>query len=391
MTLSNPALVILLIMSVVIVSGGCGKSESQASVAPPPPPVNVMVPVEREVQDFDEFTGRVAAVESIDVRSRVSGYIQSVGFKDGDEVKKDQLLFQIDPRPFVAELNQAKAQLGQAKAEEDYAGREFARLEPLAKAGSAAQSELSKARDMVDRAKASIAKANASIERAQLDVDYAAVKSPIDGRISTTTLSVGNLVAGDTLLTSVVSISPIYVNIDVDERRMLFYQEEARKKGQPNPKSIRDANLPIFVGVADNKEFPHKGVLDFVNNKVDPLTGTIRARGVFDNAERRLTPGQYVQARFPRGAPAKTLLVPDRAIARDQDRNYVLSVNDKNVVEYRSVETGGRFGDERAVTKGLKSGERIVVDGLQRARPGQPVTPTLVEPATTRPAAVATK
>ena len=366
-------------------SGGCDQAETQAAAGPAaPPPVNVMVPTEQKVQEFDEFTGRIAAIDSLEVRSRVSGYIQSVGFKDGDEVQKGQLLFQIDPRPYQAELDSAKAERGQAQAETDYAQRELERIEPLAKSGTASPQELSKAQDSVARAKASIAKAEAAIERAQLDVDYSSVKSPIDGRISKSNFTLGNLVAGDTLLTTVVSISPIYVNIDVDERRMLGYRKQAREKGSGDV-NVRDAKMPIFVALANEADFPNQGIIVFVDNQVDPLTGTIRVRAELDNPKGLFIPGQFVRARFPNGAPAVSLLVPDRAISRDQDRNYVLKVNDKNVVEYQSVTIGGVFGDERSITKGLNPGEKIVVDGIQRARPGQPVTPTLIQP-TTQPA-----
>jgi multidrug efflux system membrane fusion protein len=375
-------------MAVAVLSlGGCDQAETQAASASsaPPPPVNVIVPVEQKVQEFDEFTGRIAAIDSLEVRSRVSGYIQSIGFKDGDEVKKGQLLYQIDPRPYQAELDAAKAQRGQAQAETDYAQRELERIEPLAKTGTASPQELSKAQDSVARAKASIAKAEAAIERAQLDVDYASVKSPIDGRISKSNFTVGNLVGGDTLLTTVVSISPIYVNVDVDERRMLGYRKAARDKGTENVVNVRDAKLPIFVALANETDYPHQGIIVFVDNQVDALTGTIRIRAELDNPKGLFVPGQFVRARFPNGDPAMSMLVPDRAISRDQDRNYVLKVNDKNVVEYQPVTIGGVFGDERAVTKGLNAGDKVVVDGIQRARPGQPVTPTLIQP-TTQPA-----
>ena len=367
--------------------GGCESSAEQAA-APPPPPVNVVVPTQKDVQEFDEFTGRVAAIESLEIRSRVSGYIQSIGFKDGDEVKKGQLLFQIDPRPFQADLDAAKANLGQANAEADYAGRELARIEPIAKTGAASAQELSKAQDQVARAKASIAKADAEIERKKLDVEYASVKSPIDGRISRSLFSVGNLVGGDTLLTNVVSVSPVYVNIDVDERRMIRYRQEARDKGTESIARIRDAKLPLSVALGDQANYAFPGIVVFVDNQVDPLTGTIRVQGEFDNPKNILTPGQFVRARFPAGDQIKAMLVPDRAISRDQDRKYVLKVNDKNIVEYQSVEVGGQFGDERAILKGVNVGDKIIVDGLQRARPGQPVTPTLLQP-TTQPAMAA--
>lgn len=369
------------VLSIVV---GCDDPAAQVVTAPPPP-VKVTTPAQRSVQEYDEFTGRVAAMESVDIRSRVSGYILKAGFKDGDEVAAGQVLFEIDPRPFVAQLDIAKAKLQQAEAEQQYADRELARIEPLAKTGGASQLELSKAIDMVARAKGSIAAANADIEARKLDVDYATVKSPIAGRVSKSTFSVGNLIAGDTLLTTVVSTHPIHVTVDMDERRLLAYRSMARTRGVANPTRFRDINLPMFVALANETDFPHKGICEFVDNRVDPLTGTIRIRAEFDNTDRSLIAGQFVRARIPRGDPTQQILVPDRAIAFDQDRKYVLVVNDKNVVEYRAVETGGLFGEERAVTSGLKADEQIVLDGLQRARPGQTVAPTVVQ-ATTRPA-----
>lgn len=361
--------------------GGCEKAQTQVAT-PPPPPVNVVVPVQRQVQEYDEFIGRVAATQSVDIRSRVAGYIVKIGFEDGAEVKQGQVLFEIDPEPFKAALDQARSKLMQAQAEQDYANRELARIEPLAKTGGASQLELSKAQDMVARSKASIAGGTADVEARQLDLDYASVKAPIDGRASKSLFTVGNLIGGDTLLTNVVSMHPIYVNVDVDEQRFLVYREIGRKMGTTNPSRFRDVNLPLFVALANEKDFPHKGVIEFVDNRVDPLTGTIRVRAEFDNTSRVLVPGQFVRARVPRGDPSEQLLVPDRAVGRDQDRKYLLVVDDKNMVEYRSVETGGLFGDDRVISTGLKAGERVVVDGMQRARPGQPVVPTVAQPST---------
>ena len=309
-----------------------------------------MTPVQREVQNYDEFTGRVVAIETVDIRSRVSGYILKIGFKDGDQVKKDQLLFEIDAKPYIAQLDQAKASLNQAQAESEYANRELARVEPLVPTGGASPLELSQAKDKVARAKASIAQANAAIEARQLDVDYASIESPVEGRVSKTNFTVGNLISGDTVLTNVVSITPIYVDIDVDERRLLSYREMARKKGTTNPTNIRDAKLPVFVALSNENDFPaprHRSI--FVDNQVDPLTGTIRVAGGTRQLEKYFHPRPVSAASsFPRGDPEQALLVPDRAIGRDQDRKYVLVVNDKNVVEYRQVKIGGQFARRTA-------------------------------------------
>jgi RND family efflux transporter MFP subunit len=264
----------------------------------------------------------------------------------------------------------------------EYAKREFERLEPLAKNGIASPTEIAKAQDMVNRGNASIAMANASIEARKLDVEYANVVSPIAGRASKSKLSIGNLVSSNSSLTNVVSISPIYVDIDVDERRLLSYREIAKKKGTTSVTHIRDAKLPVFVALSNETDFPHEGMVVFIDNQVDPLTGTIRVRAEVENPNNTFTPGQFLKVRFPRGDPQQSLIVPDRAIGRDQDRKFVLAVNDKSVVEYREVALGGQFSDGRAISKGLTAGERIILDGLQRARPGQPVTATLLAPAT---------
>lgn len=364
------------VVSLILLSG-CDKAETKVA-NPPPPPVNVILPVAKEVQEFDEFTGRAAAVESVEIRARVTGYIASIDFKDGDEVKKGQLLFQIDPRPYQTALDAANAGLASAVAEQSYAQTDVKRIEPAAQAGAASVQELEKAKDTLARAEAKVSAAKADIERAKLDLDFASVKSPIDGRVSKSSLTTGNLVAGDTLLTTVVSVDPMYVNFDVDERRMLFYKEEARKRGQEKLTRLREANLPLFVGLANEKDFPHQGIIEFADNQVDPLTGTIRVRGELANQNRLLVPGQFVRVQLRRGDPKEALLIPDRAVSRDQDRKFVLVVDDKNVVQYRSVETGGLFGEDRAILKGIAATDKIVVDGIQRARPGAPVTPTLI-------------
>jgi RND family efflux transporter MFP subunit len=368
-------------IAAALAASGCEKTEATVAAAPPPP-VNVITPTQREVQEYDEFNGRVAAQKTVDIRSRVSGYIEKIYFTDGTEVKAGDVLIQIDPKPFQATLDQANAQKQQAQAEKDYADRELARIAPLVPSGGASQLELSKAQDAVARGAASLAAAQAQIEAAQLNVDYAKVKSPIDGRVSKSNLSEGNLVGGDTLLTTVVSINPINVNIDVDERRLQAYRELGRKMGITNPVKFRDVGLKMFVALANEKDFPHQGVVEFVDNQVDALTGTIRVRGEFNNEDRALIAGQYVQVRIPRGDPAKQLLVPDRAVGFDQDRKYLLVVNDKNLVEYRPVETGGLFGEDRAVSGKINAGDRVIVDGMQRARPGQPVAPSVVQPST---------
>jgi len=339
----------------------------------PPPTVTTSQPVERAVIDYDEYTGRTAAVEEVEVRARVSGYLNKVNFKEGSEVQKGDLLFVIDPRPFQTVLDAAMGQVAQWDAKRARAEADVARTQRLLPRGAASQKDLDTAMADLNEARAAIQSGQAAVNRAILDLEFTKVTAPISGRISRTFITEGNLVNADaTVLTTIVSLQPMYAYFDVDERSMLRYQQLARASNQTKARG----RVPVSLTLANETIEPQQGVLDFVDNRVDPTTGTIRTRGVFRNTNRLLTPGLFVRVRIPGSDTYQALLVSDRAISTDQGQKHVWVVNEQNVVEYRQVSVGALQNDGlRVVNTGVKSGEWIVVNGLQRVRPGVTVAP----------------
>jgi len=339
----------------------------------PPPTVTTSQPVERAVIDYDEYTGRTAAVEEVEVRARVSGYLNKVNFKEGSEVQKGDLLFVIDPRPFQTVLDAAMGQVAQWDAKRARAEADVARTQRLLPRGAASQKDLDTAMADLNEARAAIQSGQAAVNRAILDLEFTKVTAPISGRISRTFITEGNLVNADaTELTTIVSLQPMYAYFDVDERSMLRYQQLARASNQTKAKG----RVPVSLTLANETLEPQQGVLDFVDNRVDPTTGTIRTRGVFPNTNRLLTPGLFVRVLIPGSDTYQALLVSDRAISTDQGQKHVWVVNEQNVVEYRQVSVGALQNDGlRVVNTGVKSGEWIVVNGLQRVRPGVTVAP----------------
>ena len=363
----------------LLASPGCDKETQKA--APPPPTVTVSLPIEREVLDYDEYTGRFKAVEEVEVHARVKGYLQSIGFKDGDEVKKDQVLFQIDPRPFDAQVKIAEGMVAQLKARAVKADADVKRYQDLVPKGAATQQDLDKAIGELGEAKAGIGSAEAEVERAKLDQLYAKVAAPIDGMTSRANLTVGNLVGatavGD-LLTTIVKLHPIHVYFDVDQRAMQAYRREAMKRrgNAPEPKTARELNIKIQFGLASEDGFPHEGILDFVDNKVDPDSGTITVRCEAPNEKRVFRPGFFARGRVAVGEKYQAVLVSERAIGTQQGQKYVLVVDQKDTVAFRPVELGAAQPDGlRVVRSGLKAQERVVVNGIQRAKPGSVVKP----------------
>jgi RND family efflux transporter MFP subunit len=361
------------LLSVISVIAGC----AQAPPAPPAfPPLVVTVsqPVERKVIDHDEYTGRTAAVEEVEVRARVSGYLIKVNFTEGAEVRKGDLLYQIDPRPFQATLDATKGQVAQWEAKRARAEADVARNQRLLPKGAASQKDLDNATADLGEARAAIQSAQAVIEQATLSLEFTRVTAPISGRISRTAITEGNLVTADTtLLTTIVSMHPMYAYFDVDERSMLRYQQLTRARKQQR---ARDPRVPVLLQLANEEGFPHAGEIDFIDNRVDPTTGTIRTRGVFPNTNRILTPGLFVRVRIPGGDAYKALLVTDRALGTDQGQKYVWVVDDQKVVQYRVITLGPLQSDGlRVIREGLKPGEWVIVNGLQRARPGVTVEP----------------
>ncbi len=371
------------VLVIIAVMSGCGTQKKAPQAAAPPPEATVSQVVSRSVTDFAEFTGRTDAVETVNVQARVSGYITEVSFTDGQEVEQGDLLFQIDPRPFQASLEGAEGQKAQWQAKQARAKADVQRYEKLVPTGAATPQDLDKATADMGEATAAIQSADAAIDRAKLDLEFARITAPISGQISRAQITKGNLVRGDNeSLTTIVSLNPIYVYFDVSERDLLEFLAQARSSrpaaaSQPDLKSLK---MPVYLGLANEQGYPHEGVIDFADNRVNPDTGTIRMRGAFDNSNQLFKPGLFARVRVPASRPYDALLVSDRAIGIDQGMRYVLTVDDKNIVKQQFVEPGSLQADGlRVIKSGLQAGEWVVVNGLQRARPGKPVTPQKAE------------
>jgi RND family efflux transporter MFP subunit len=364
------------VVTLCLALGGC-KREPPAIAATPPPVVMVSSPVEREVSDYYEYTGRTAAVDAVEVRARVSGYLVKVNFREGALVKKGDLLFQIDPRPFQAVLDQAKGQVAQLEARLARAEADVARDERLLPKGAASQKDLDTAIADRGEARAGIQSARAAVARAALDLEFTQVTAPISGRISRYLLTEGNLVTMDsTLLTTLVSIDPMYVYFDADEGSVLRVRELIRT-GKVH--SARDVAVPVLLGLANETGYPHRGTVNFVDNQVNPQTGTLRLRGVFPNENEVLSPGYFARVRLLIGQTHGALLVTDRAIDTDQGQKIVYVVNDKNEVLSRPIRVGALHDGLRVIEEGVQPGERVIVNGLLQVRPGITVEPKLVD------------
>ena len=339
--------------------------------------MTVSRPLEREVIEWDEYTGRLDAVESVDVRARVSGLIESAPFEEGKNVKKGDLLFTIDARPYQADLDKAKSQIASAEAQIHYWQAETDRLQPLAAQGVSSSVELLQARQNLESNQAARAGAKAAEDAAKLNVEWCRVTAPIDGRVSNKLITQGNLVNGGagqaTLLTTVVMQDPIYCYIAADEASVLKYAQLAREGKRV---SARYAKIPTFMAVSSETGFPHEGVVDFVDNRIDPNTGTVRARGVYSNADGFLQPGMFARVRIPGSGRYTALLIPDVAVGADQNRRFVMVVNADDTVAMHPVKLGALFGDLRSIETGITKDDRVIVNGLQRARPGAKVSPT---------------
>jgi RND family efflux transporter MFP subunit len=342
-----------------------------------PPAVTVSTPLQKEITEWDEFTGQFAAVDYIEVRARVSGYLTQIHFQDGQLVKQGDLLFVIDPRPYEATLAVARAQLGQATAQMDLAQRQLERSAELRKKDFEPASSYDQRVSELKVAAAAVESAKATIRSGELNVEFTRITAAVTGRISNHLVSIGNLVSGGdsgntTLLTTIVSLDPIYFNLDMSEADFLAYQR-ASEKGLM--KSTRDAAVPVALHLNDEKGWPHEGQLNFVDNRVDRSSGTIRVRAVFPNPDFFLTPGQFGRIRIPGSEPYQAILVPDAAVVTDQSRKIVMAVRDDGTIEPKVVRTGPTYDNLRIIRSGLAATDRIVIDGLVRARPGAKVTP----------------
>ncbi|MDB5312890.1 MAG: family efflux transporter, subunit [Gemmataceae bacterium] len=358
---------------------GCSHRPSQ--LAPPEPPaVPVSQPVSRVITDYVDFTGRTDAIQAVDIRARVTGYLVEMPFKEGAEVKKGDLLFVIDPRPYQAQLDQAEGQVNRYQAQLELAQTTYARFQSLAAAESGAVSKqaLDQYKAQVVEADATLKGAKASLEVYKLNLSFCKVTSPVDGQVSRYYLTLGNLVSQDqTLLTTVVSLDPVYAYFDVDEPTLLSIQQDADVEKIKQP---QDGVIPVLMGLQGEDGFPHRGEINFVNNQVNPTTDSISFRGVFRNAKspkgtRLLKPGMFVRIRLPMGQPHPALLVIDRAIASDQGLKYVYVLDAENKAQYRRVTTGALQEDGLRVVQGLQPDDQVVVGALQQVRPHIQIRP----------------
>ena len=365
-----PAMLALAAATVLaLASLGCDSSAAPAAGGPPPAEVSIAPVLSKTVHAWDDFTGRISAVESVDLRPRVSGYIERVAFEEGEDVARGDLLFVIDPRPYQAALAQAEAQLEAARSAARLARAQDARAQSLIEAKVISREEFEARRAASAQGDAGVRAAEAAVATARLNLQFTQVRAPIAGRVGRALVTEGNLAQADaTLLASLVSIDPVYVDFESDEQTFLRYGASAREGGNA-----------VKVGLANEDGYPHEGKLDFVDNRVDPRTGTIRARAVLPNPDRAVTPGLFarVQLEGSQGFPA--LLVDDKAVLTDQDRKYVYVVGADNLAARRDVTLGRMAEGLRVVTAGLKPGDRVVVDGVQKIFfPGMPVKATAV-------------
>jgi multidrug efflux system membrane fusion protein len=344
---------------------------------PPAPQVTAAAALARDVTEWDEFTGRLEAVQSVAVRPRVSGLISAVSFEEGSLVRQGQLLFQVDARPFQADVDRLRAELAQATAARDRAASEMRRADRLSADNAMSLEERERRASAAAETTAHVDAVAAALRAAELDLEFTRVVAPIDGRVSRALVTRGNLVSGGqgeaTLLTTVVSVDPIYASFDADEQTYLRYGERARQHA-----SGGQGGLPIQMALADEQTFPHEGTLQFLDNQLDPSTGTINGRAVFRNPDRRLTPGLFVRLRLPGTVRYHGVLVEDRAIGTDLDRRFVLVVGGDKRLLSRTVALGPLVDGLRVVRTGLSAGELVVVNGLQRVRPGVTVDAKVV-------------
>lgn len=351
--------------------GGCeSRADTPPAGAMPPPTVSVAPAVRRQVQEFDEFTGRLEAPQAVDVRPRVTGYIKKVHFHDGQEVREGELLFTIDPDPYLAELARARAQLVAAQTQVELARSEEARADKLIDIKAISQQEYDQLTSGTRNAAANVKAAEAAVQSAELNVGYTEIRAQIAGKVSRANVTAGNLVnIGDPVLTSIVSQDRVYAYFDSPEDAYLRYLKASRESHG------KDQGNVVLMGLADEQGYPHRGTMDFVDNRLNVQTGAMRARAVFDNSERRFTPGLFSRIKLLGSGTYSAVLTPEQAIGTDQTKKFVLVVGEDKKAQFREVSLGRLIDGMRVVTSGVYPGDLVVVDGLQRARPGMPVTP----------------
>jgi RND family efflux transporter MFP subunit len=374
----------IVILLVVALLTAC--EQKNAYVEPPPPKVTVAEPLEQKVTEYLEFTGNTRAYEEVEIRARVSGFLHSMHFTPGTRVDMGDLLFVIDPKEYQAEVNASQAEMNAAKAMAHRAKIEYDRAKRVFDKGAGRETDVVKWRGERDVAQARIERAKATLERANLNLGYTRITAPISGRVSRNFVDVGNLVGeGEaTLLTTVSRYDPIYVYFNLNEYDLLtaqaMYRKRMKEKGLDIDRdSGREAEIPVHLGLANEEGYPHQGVVDFAESGVDPATGTLQLRGLFQNPEQILLPGLFARVRMPIDERENALLVSERAIGSDQGGRFILTVNSENVVEKRPIRQGQLVDGLRVIEEGLQPGEPVVVKGLQRARPGGKVDPEKIE------------
>jgi multidrug efflux system membrane fusion protein len=347
----------------------------QAGPNAPPPAVTVARPVMKDIQEWDDFIGRFEAVDEVEVRARVSGYVDKIHFRDGSLVKAGDLLFTIDQRPYRAALEEAEATLGSARARVEFAAGDLERAESLRRTGNIAEQIFDQRRQSLLTARGEADRAQASANRARLDMEFTEIRAPVAGRVSRRLVSMGNLVnANQTVLTNVISLDPIHFYFDVDERSYLTYVQMSAAGTRP---SSRDVPNEVFVALSTEREPQHRGRMDFVDNRLDAASGTMRGRAVFENKDLALTPGLFGRVRILGSGIYRGVLVPDDAVGTDQDRRVVFTVGADNKVAMKPVRLGPRIDGYRVIRDGLKGDETLVVNGLMRVRPGLLIEPKL--------------
>jgi RND family efflux transporter MFP subunit len=361
-------------LALALIVAGCG--EQKQAAAPPPPAVTVAQPVKRTVFDYDEYVGRFVAVNSVEIRARVSGYLDKVHFTDGQMVKQGDLLFTIDKRPFENALAQARANLTLAESNLTFTEADFQRAQQLVKDKTITEQSFDQRSQAFRNAQASVTANQAQVKQAELDLQFTELRAPVDGRIGDRRVSIGNLVAGGTggnsasLLATIVSLDPIRFEFTFDEASFLRY-ERASKSNQEMADGTK-----IALKLIDENDYEHEGRMDFIDNVIDRTTGTIRGRGVFENAKGLFTPGMFARVRVPGSPPYDALLVPDAAVGTEQTRKFVFVVGADNKVAQKYVTLGQATKDNlRVIKSGIGPDDRIIVNGLMRARPGIVVTP----------------
>ena len=373
-----------LVLIILVFFSAC--EEKNTYVEPPPPKVTVAEPLQQDVTDYLEFTGNTRAFEEVEIRARVSGFLHSMHFTPGTRVDMGDLLFVIDPQEYQAEVNAAQAELNAQNAMAHRAKIEYDRAKRVFDKGAGRETDVVKWRGQRDVARASIERAKANLERAKLNLGYTNVTAPISGRASRNFVDVGNLVGeGEaTLLTTVTRYDPMYVYFNLNEydllRAQTMYRKKMKEKGLDIDRdSDREAEIPVYLGLANEEGFPHEGVVDFAESGVDPATGTLQLRGLFQNPAQILLPGLFARVRMPIDERENALLVTERAISSDQSGRFILTVNSENVVEKRTIRIGQLVDGLRVIKEGLEPNDLVVVNGIQRARPGGKVDPEKID------------